>query len=145
MRPCHNFSVAIDLHRRLAAFFEADAHGALAVYLFGSVARGDATATSDVDVAVLFDQAPEPTLSGAALTLEGELERHLGRPVDMVNLNRAPADLVHRVLRDGVIVFDRDRARRLRFEVDKRNEFFDLEPVRRRYRRGARPVLPAAS
>lgn len=57
---------------------------------------------SDVDVAVLFDQAPEPALSGAGLTLEGEIERHLGRRVDLVNLNRAPADLVHRVLRDGV-------------------------------------------
>jgi hypothetical protein len=30
----------------------------------------------------------------------------LGRPVDLVALKRAPADLVHRVLRDGVLVFD---------------------------------------
>lgn len=135
----------VDPHGQLAAFFEADAHGASAVYLFGSVARGAATEASDVDVAVLFDQAPEPALSGAGLTLEGEIERHLGRRVDLVNLNRAPADLVHRVLRDGVIVFERDRARRLRFEVDKRNEFFDLEPVRQRYRRSARAFSPAGS
>ena len=137
--------MATDVHRQLAAFFEGDGHGASAVYLFGSLARGEASATSDVDVAVLFSRAPERALSGAALTLEGALERHLGRPVDLVSLNGAPADLVHRVLRDGVIVFDRDRSRRLRFEVDKRNEFFDLEPVRRRYRRGAGPASPAAS
>lgn len=134
-----------DPRPQLAAFFQADAHGTAAVYLFGSLARGEATDASDVDVAVLFDQAPEPALSGAGLTLEGDIERHLGRPVDLVNLNRAPADLVHRVLRDGVIVFDRDRSRRLRFEVDKRNEFFDLEPVRRNYRLGARSSSPAAS
>jgi hypothetical protein len=39
-----------------------------------------------------------------------------------------------RVLRDGVIVLDRDRAARLRFEVQSRNEYFDLEPIRRAYR-----------
>jgi uncharacterized protein len=145
MAACHNSTVVTDPRRQLAAFFEADAHGAAAVYLFGSVARGEATEASDVDVAVLFGQAPEPSLSGAGLTLEGEIERHLGRPVDLVTLNRASADLVHRVLRDGVLVFDGDRLRRQRFEVDKRNEFFDLEPVRRRYRRAARPFSPAAS
>lgn len=96
------------------------------MYLFGSVARGDATETSDVDVAVLFDRAPESALSGAALTLEGALELHLGRSGDLVSLNRAPGDLGHRVLRDGVIVFDRDRPRRLRFEVDKRNILRDV-------------------
>jgi predicted nucleotidyltransferase len=134
--------VTKDLRRQIAAFFEADAHGAAAAYLFGSVARGEATAASDVDVAVLFDEAPEPVLSGAALTLEGDVERHIGRAVDLVNLNCAPADLVHRVLRDGVIVFDLNRSRRLRFEVTRRNEFFDLERVRRRYRQGVRPSSP---
>jgi hypothetical protein len=34
-------------------------------------------------------------------------------------------------------VFERDRARRIRFEVARRNEYFDLEPIRRQYRRAA--------
>jgi len=134
-----------DPGRQLAAFFAADPRGAVAVYLFGSAARGEATVASDVDVAVLFERAPDPSLSGAGLTLEGDTERLLGRRVDLVSLNRAPADLVHRVLRDGVLVFDGDRSRRQRFEVDKRNEYFDLEPVRRRYRRIDRPSSPAPS
>ena len=50
-------------------------------------------------------------------------------------LNRASADLVHRVLRDGRLVLDRDPAARIRFEVQKRNEYFDLAPIRRLYRR----------
>ncbi len=53
----------------------------------------------------------------------------------MVVLNRAPADLVHRVLRDGRLVLDLDPAARIRFEVQSRNEYFDLAPVRRLYRR----------
>ena len=120
---------------RLAAFFSAAHRGVTAAYLFGSEARNEARADSDVDIAVLFDVAPDPALMGAALTLEGDLERHLARPVDLVVLNTAPADLVHRVLRDGVIVFDRDPARRIRFEVARRNEFFDLQPIYRAYRR----------
>ena len=59
----------------------------------------------------------------------------MGRPVEVVVLNTAPADLVHRVLRDGILVLDRDRPARIRFEVQSRNEYFDLAPLRRLYRR----------
>ncbi len=103
-------------------------------YLFGSVARRQARAESDVDVAVLYEKPPESHLAAGPLDLEGALERALGRPVQLVVLNGAPADLVHRILRDGRIVLDRDRAARIRFEVAKRNEYFDLEPIRRLYR-----------
>ncbi|MDQ3170250.1 MAG: nucleotidyltransferase domain-containing protein [Acidobacteriota bacterium] len=122
------------LRDQLTAAFDADRSGVVAAYVFGSVARDESAAGSDIDIAVLWDRRPAATLSGERLTLEGALERRLGRPVDLIALNTAPSDLVHRVLRDGVLVVDRDRARRIRFEVEKRNEFFDLEPVRRRYR-----------
>ena len=123
------------LRDRLASFFSADQRGAIAVYVFGSEARGESRKDSDVDVGVLFDRAPEPALTGAALSLASDLEQHLSRPVDVVVLNTAPADLVHRVFRDGTIVLDRDPARRIRFEVARRNEFFDLQPIYREYRR----------
>jgi predicted nucleotidyltransferase len=110
-------------------------------YVFGSVARGEAGPQSDVDVALLLEKPPESRLDAGPLDLEGSLERALGRPIQLVVLNRAPADLVHRVLRDGHVALDRDRARRIRFEVAKRNEYFDLEPIRRLYRRtGPRPA-----
>ena len=107
----------------------------VAAYLFGSVARGTATPTSDVDVAILFAAEPPLTIDGLHLGLEGELERNLGLPVQLVVLNRAPCDLVHRVLRDGVLLVDRDPGARIRFEVDARNRYFDLQPFLRRYRR----------
>lgn len=105
-----------------------------AVYLFGSTARGTAADRSDVDVAVLFDAAPPSTLDAAPLVLEGELERALGRPVDLVVLNVAPVDLRIRALRDGQLLVDRNPAVRIAFEVRTRNEAFDLEPVLARYR-----------
>jgi hypothetical protein len=60
--------------------------------------------------------------------------------VQVVTIDAAPADLVHRVLRDGVLLVDRDRALRVRFEVASRNRYFDMTPVWREYRRGRTPA-----
>jgi predicted nucleotidyltransferase len=103
-------------------------------YLFGSQARGTARHESDVDVAILLRTPPARTLEGQVPPLGAELERALGRCVDLVLLNDAPPDLTHRILRDGNLVLDRDRAARIRFEVKARNEYFDLLPVIRQYR-----------
>ena len=124
----------------LRAFFATDARGAIAVYLFGSVARGEARADGDVDVGVLFETAPPATLDAPQFALEADLERRLHRRVQVVALNRASSDLVHRVLRDGRLVLDRDRAARIRFEVRSRNEYFDMAPIRRLYRRYPAPA-----
>lgn len=118
----------------LRAFFEVDPHDAAAVYLFGSVARGTERDGSDIDVGVLFDAPPPPTLAGQPFEVADALERLLGRPVDVVSLNTAPVDLRIRVLREGQLVFERNAAARVRFEVATRNEAFDLEPVLRAYR-----------
>lgn len=123
---------------RLQEYFEANARGVVCVYVFGSVARGTARGRSDIDVAVLLERDPPPTLAGSAVSLGGDLERYLGYPVDLVVLNRASVDLVHRVLRDGLLVFDPRPRERIQFEVRARNAYFDLKPVLDRYRKVAR-------
>lgn len=125
-----------DLLRRLLS----DRDDLAAVWLFGSRARGSERADSDVDLGILLRDDPPPTLEGLRLDLQDDLSGALGRPVDLVVLNRAPADLVHRVLRDGELLIENDRSRRVRFEVARRAEYFDLLPVLHRYRRsGATP------
>lgn len=111
-------------------------------WLFGSLARGDAHSHSDVDIAVLFGRPAPSTLAGIGLELEGRLEDRLGRAVDLVVLDRAPVDLVHRVLRDGALLFERDPAARVEFEVRSRREYFDLLPYLREYR-GLKPRIPS--
>ena len=106
-----------------------------AAYLFGSHARNEARANSDVDLAILFITEPNSTIDGPATRIAAELEREMSRSADVVVLNRAPADLVHRVMLDGVLVCENDSSLRIRFEVAKRNEYFDLLPMLRRYRR----------
>ena len=107
----------------------------VAAYLFGSVARATASETSDIDVGILFRTPPPERLNDVRFNLEGMLERALGQTVQVVVLNQAPPDLIHRVLRDGRLLVDRDRAARIRFEVRARNEYFDLVPTLNRYRR----------
>ena len=120
---------------RLRRYLAADSHGAIAAYLFGSEARGTAGPRSDVDVGVLFGAAPAPTLNAQPMELEDDLRAELGRPVQVIVLDTASPDLIHRVLRDGLLVLDRDPAERIRFEVRARNEYFDLKPFLDRYRR----------
>jgi uncharacterized protein len=111
--------------------------GVACAYLFGSLARGTASADSDADVAVLFDRDPPRALEGVPARLEAELTQRAGVRVDVVVLNYAPVDLIQRVLRDGKLLSDRDPSRRIAFEVRARNLYWDLEPVLRRYRHRA--------
>ncbi len=126
-------AMADRLRDRLAA----DPGDVIAAYLFGSEARGTAGPGSDVDVAILLGRKPAPTLAAQPYALAAELQGLLGRRVDLVVLDTAPPDLIHRVLRDGVLVLDRDRSMRIRFEVAARNAYFDLKPFLDRYRRRA--------
>ena len=118
----------------LREFFVHHGQGIACVYLFGSRARGNAHAGSDTDVAVLYAQNPPPGLRGLALDLADDLQKALRAPVDLVVLNRASPDLIHRVLRDGILVCEYDPAARVRFEVDARRRYFDLLPYLHEYR-----------
>ena len=67
--------------------------------LFGSIARNEATATSDVDVWVELD----PLTPYATVHLKQELEELLQRPVDLVRLReRMNPALRQAILREGI-------------------------------------------
>ena len=71
-------------------------YGVTTLALFGSVARGDARPTSDIDLLVTFDQPIGLIRFGQ---LEAELEDHLGRRVDLVE-----PEALHPALRDHILV-----------------------------------------
>jgi hypothetical protein len=128
------------IERAVRDALASEGRGVVAVYLFGSVARGTDRPASDVDLAILYRKRPGPSLAELPLGLEAALEARLGRPVQIVPLHAAPVDLVHRVLRDGRLLIDADPSERIRFEVRTRNEYFDLDPMLRRYRRAPEPA-----
>lgn len=118
------------LARELAAFAESDPR-ILALYLFGSRARGDATEDSDVDVGVLFR---EPASLRDVLLLEDALEQRLGRPVDLIDAGHASAFLALDVIR-GERVFCTDGYRCDEFELYVMRRAGDLAPYERERRR----------
>lgn len=103
-------------------------------FLFGSRARGRARPDSDVDVGVLLDDGLARTDRGATIR---RIAARLGRVVsstlvDLVVLNDAPALLRHRVLRDGVVLFQRSPEERVRFAVTTIREHQDQQIRRER-------------
>jgi predicted nucleotidyltransferase len=119
----------------LRRYFQERPDGVVAAYLFGSRARGTSRKGSDVDLGVLFAETLPTSLHGPPSRIADALEQALAAEVQVVALNSAPPDLVHRVLRDGVLVHESDRSARVRFEVARRREYLDLLPILRRYRR----------
>jgi predicted nucleotidyltransferase len=71
--------------------------GVTALYVFGSVARGDAQSTSDVDVIVDYDPLSEFNLIDLA-GVQRRLSERLGVSVDVVTRNG-----IHRRIRDRVL------------------------------------------
>ena len=110
-------------------------------WLFGSRVRGTARAESDVDVAVLVDDTCADG-SGALKDSYFRVIGVLGRAVrsdliDVVILNHAPPLLRHRVVRDGILLYARSEAERVRFVHRATREYLDFEP---RLREQTRPA-----
>ena len=82
--------------RRIAA-----KHGVLSIRVFGSVARGEAEAASDVDFVV---EVGPNTSSWFPAGLIVELEDLLGRRVEVVARRALNADIRNRVLQEAVAV-----------------------------------------
>ena len=118
------------LESELAEFAASDPR-ILALYLFGSRARHDATEQSDVDVGVLFRQ--EASLRDVLL-LEDALERQLGLPVDLVDAGHASTFLALDIVR-GERVFCVDPDRCDEFELYVMRRAGDLAPFERERRR----------
>jgi predicted nucleotidyltransferase len=96
--------------------------------LFGSMARGQARPESDLDLGIVA-----PQLDGRdELTLQAQLERSAGRPVDLVRLDRASTLIRWYAARDGILVLARDRREWVGFLARSAGEHADLAPTWRR-------------
>jgi len=73
-------------------------HGARNVRLFGSVVRGEATDDSDIDLLVDADEATSPWFPAGLIE---DLERALGRPVDVVTEDSLYWLIKRRILKEA--------------------------------------------
>ena len=76
--------------------------GVDALWLFGSVARGEAVPESDVDIAV--DMTPDTAL-GVRNRIRAELERRLGRTVGLTEAGRMKPYILQAARQDAIAIF----------------------------------------
>ncbi|RJP18046.1 MAG: nucleotidyltransferase domain-containing protein [Deltaproteobacteria bacterium] len=104
----------------------------VAVYVFGSSARGTRGKRSDVDIAVLtrekgFSHRPRSLVEYVQAASDA-----LGTDnVDVVLLDRAPIVLRHEVFREGKPLLVRDPEALSRFRQTSSREYLDTIPLRR--------------
>jgi predicted nucleotidyltransferase len=101
---------------------------AIALYVFGSRARGDATTESDVDLALL---APRALDSVARFELQERIASALHADVDLVDLRAASAVMRVQVLEHGRVLFERDVRQREEFEAHALSAYARLNEERR--------------
>ena len=87
------------LARRLSTFPEVER-----IILFGSRARGDAAARADIDLAV---ECPAATIERWFDIEEAAENAPTLLKIDLVRLDRAPAELAANILREGRILYER--------------------------------------
>lgn len=118
-----------ELKAAAAAYFGEQSHVA-AAFLFGSQARGTVRPNSDVDVAVLMEHGYSDD-AFLPVTFATDLMRILRRDdVDVVILNSAPPVLMHRVARDGEILFATSNTVVAEFVIYAVQQFEDTRPLR---------------
>jgi uncharacterized protein len=109
--------------------------------MFGSRARGRASNTSDLDIAVGL----EPGISMSAQELGeliADLERDSGQVVDLILLHEAPPALAYRIFADGQLLAERNHDAFVARKVRAILEYLDFAPFEARCAEG---VLRAAA
>lgn len=74
-------------------------HGAKNIRLFGSVARGEANESSDIDILVEVGEDPSPWFPGGLIA---DLQELLGRRVHVVTVGALHSYIRDRVLQEAV-------------------------------------------
>jgi predicted nucleotidyltransferase len=118
------------LGARFSAFPEV-----VAVYLFGSAARGTRGKRSDVDIAVLTRAGGTSRRGYRSLVeyVQAACDALGTDDVDVVLLRRAPIVLRHEVFREGKLLLVRDPEALSRFRLESSREYLDTIPLRRTF------------
>ncbi len=111
----------------IKSFLKANQH-VLFAYLFGSRARQQETALSDIDIAVYLKCKLD--FFTVRLQLIEALSRTLkSDAIDLIVLNEAPIVLKYEIIREGIVIKENKRNRVL-FETKALREYLDSEPIR---------------
>ena len=97
-------------------------------YLFGSKAKGYANERSDWDIAIYITESIKENSLWPAFELEAQLSRAVKATVQVTILNTPlPPVFAFEILKDGVILIDRDPNLRMDFENRVLRHYYDWQ------------------
>ncbi len=109
-----------------------DVPSIVAVYLFGSYAKGKEKAQSDMDLAFLLDEKAYKSDSfeatGPAHMAAMRIGIRFKRETDVVILNSSSVELAYKAVTSGRCVYEAEQDRRLEYEATIRSMYYDFRP-----------------
>jgi uncharacterized protein len=107
----------------------------LFAYLYGSHAKGLMHPFSDVDIAIYSELKDLDAIYRLEMNIGLSMDAHLDHSVstDVRSLTLLPIAVVGEVLTYGRLIYSRDEAARVDFEVSARKRYFDFRPALQNY------------
>jgi predicted nucleotidyltransferase len=103
----------------------------LFAYIFGSFAQSDLF--SDIDIAIFTDEKSSKESLDYEFHLEEEIRSCIKFPVDIRRINSAPLSFAYRVIKEGILVVDKDPSKRTAFEGLVFKKYLDFAFYRNQY------------
>lgn len=97
----------------------------VAIFLFGSWARGEQMPISDVDIAVLLDNPDKRD--------EADIGSMYSPTIDLVLFHRLPVRIQFQVLKEGQPLFVRDEEKLIETTFQVMRQYHEMEWMYRRY------------
>ena len=105
----------------------------LFAYIFGSFVSQDSF--SDIDIGIFIADKHHESPLNLELNLEIELQNIVHMPVDVRVLNHAPLSFVYNVLKNRIVIVDKNKTLRADFEGLIFKKYFDFKHLRDEYLR----------
>jgi len=100
-------------------------------YIFGSFAQEEKF--SDIDIGVFVSEKISQEPLNFEFDLEEEIQSFTHLPVDVRIINHAPLSFVYHVIKEGILIVDKDAGKRADFEGIIFKKYLDFTFFRRRY------------
>jgi len=103
----------------------------LLLYIYGSYANDRASHLSDLDLAYLSEE--EISWEKESKIINEFIELFEEEAIDLVNLEKVPVTLIHRILKEGKCLYAKDISTKIEFEMTKESMYYDTYPLRKEY------------
>lgn len=100
-------------------------------YIFGSFAQEEKF--SDIDIGVFVSEKISKESLNFEFDLEEEIKSFTHLPVDVRIINHAPLSFVYHVIKEGILIVDKDAGKRADFEGIIFKKYLDFAFFRRQY------------